>query len=127
MEKAHKKLEVWKEAINFVKMIYLETQNLPREERLGLMSQMRRSAVSIPSNIAEGAARRGLKEAIRFFTVARGSISELDTQLTLCLELKFLEPSIVLRLTSTLEKVDSLLSGLIRYRRKQKMQVKAYK
>ena len=120
MEKAHKKLKVWKEAINLVKTIYSETRHLPKEEHFGLMSQMRRSAVSIPSNIAEGAARRSLKESIQFFTIARGSISELDTQLIICRKLKFLKPSPVSRLTSTLEKVDSLLSGLIRYRNREK-------
>ncbi len=117
MEKAHKKLDVWLEAISLVKMVYLETQNMPSDERYGLTSQMRRAAISIPSNIAEGAARNGGKESVHFFNIAQGSISELDTQITLCMELKLLEPSNISRLTSTIEKVDSLLNGLIRYRR----------
>ncbi len=120
MEKAHKRLDVWLEAISLVKMVYLETQNMPIDELYGLTSQMRRAAVSIPSNIAEGAARKGGKESAQFFNIARGSISELDTQIILCTELKLLGPSAVSHLTSTLEKVDSLLNGLIRYRLKRK-------
>ena len=119
MEKAHKKLKVWQETIQLVKMIYLETKKLPKEEKWGLVQQMRRSAVSILSNIAEGCARQGNKEGIQFLTIARGSISELDAQIEICLALKFFEPSSVSRLTSTLETVESLLSGLIRYRRRK--------
>ena len=118
MEKAHKKLMVWKKAIVFTQELYKETKNLPKSELFGLTSQMRRTAVSIPSNIAEGAARHSNKEGLHFFDIARGSISELDTQLIICRKLKLLKPFAVSRLTSTLEKVDSLLSGLIKYRKR---------
>jgi len=118
MEKAHKNLKVWQKAIELVKMIYLETNKLPQEERYGLTQQMRRAVVSIPSNIAEGAARKGAKEAIQYFIISRGSISELDTQITICKKLNYFDSSTISRLTSALEGVDSLLSGLTRYRSK---------
>jgi four helix bundle protein len=117
MDKAHKKLHVWQEAMELVQIIYELTSQLPSEEKYGLASQMRRAAVSIPSNIAEGAARQGKKDAIQFFVVARGSLSELDTQLELCLKLKFFEELKLLPVYEQVDKVDALLSGLIRYRK----------
>jgi four helix bundle protein len=89
MEKSHKKLNVWLEAIELVKCVYEITASLPSEEKFGLVSQMRRAAVSIPSNIAEGASRQGSKDSIKFFVIARSSLSELDTQIEICKQLKF--------------------------------------
>lgn len=117
MEKAHKNLKVWQNSIKLVKLIYEVTNELPGSEQYGLCSQMRRAAVSIPSNIAEGAARQGDKESIQFFTVARASLSELDTHVKLCNELSFLKPSSVSHLTSSINDVDALLSGLIKFRK----------
>lgn len=77
----HKDLDVWRDSVALTKAIYLVTESFPKEEMYGLVSQMRRSAVSIPSNIAEGAARQGGKEFIQFLYMALGSASELDTQL----------------------------------------------
>lgn len=119
MEKAHKKLKVWQEAMKLVRLIYQITRKLPEEEKFGLISQMRRAAISIPSNIAEGAARQGNKESIQFYTIARGSLSELDTQVELCRDLELLSPSHVSLLTAHLNTVDALLSGFIRYKKKQ--------
>ena len=118
MEKGHKKLRVWQEAMELAKTVYRVTVELPSEEKYGLTSQMRRAAVSVPSNIAEGAARQGSKESTQFFTIARGSLSELDTQVELCRALGFLTPDNISLLTSQLETVDALLSGLIRYKKK---------
>lgn len=78
---------------------------------------MRAAAVSIPSNIAEGSARQGNKEVIQFYTIARGSLSELDTQVELCKILGLLEPLHTSRITTQINLVDSLLSGLIRFKR----------
>src|SRR3989339_1239620 len=117
MEKSHKNLKVWQTAMELIKMVYTETAKLPREERFGLAQQMRRAAVSIASNIAEGAARKGTKEAVQFFLISRGPISELDTQICICEELHYFDQPIVSSLTSLLERADLLLSGLIRYRR----------
>ena len=77
----YRDLNVWKKAIKLVKAIYKLTQTFPKEEIYGLTSQMRRSAVSIPSNIAEGQARRGNKEFSQFLYVSKGSAAELETQL----------------------------------------------
>ena len=89
MEKPHKKLDLWKAAIELAKAIYSIMAQFPFEERFGLITQMRRAAVSIVSNIAEGAARQGKKEFRNFLSMAQGSLSELDTQLELSLLLGF--------------------------------------
>lgn len=117
MDKAHKRLRVWQEAMELVKAIYDLTSQLPPEEKYGLASQMKRAAVSIPSNIAEGAARQGKKDSIQLFVIARGSLSELDTQLELCLKLHFFEESRLFPVHEQIDKVDALLSGLIRYKK----------
>lgn len=95
-EKPHKKLKVWQEAIRLTEMVYEVTNNFPKEEKFGLVMQMRRSAISIASNIAEGAARYNNKEKIQFFLIARGSISELDTQLEISKRLGFINPDNVI-------------------------------
>lgn len=87
---SHKKLDTWQESILLTKDIYLVTANFPSDERFGLTSQMRRSAVSIPSNIAEGASRSSRKERRRFYEIARSSLVELDTQIELSLKLNLL-------------------------------------
>ena len=86
----HYKLEAWKEAMALVSATYRVTQGFPKEELYGLSSQLRRSAVSIPSNLAEGAARQGPKEFAQFLNIAMGSISELETQLLIAVDLGYL-------------------------------------
>ena len=86
----HRDLRVWQQSIDFVSSIYLMTRSLPKEELFGLVSQMRRTAVSVPSNIAEGYARGTDKEKIHFLRISSGSMSELETQLTLCLKLGYI-------------------------------------
>lgn len=122
MDKAHKKLRVWQEAMTLVKLVYAVTANLPPTERYGLISQMKRAAVSVPSNIAEGAARKSKKESVWFYTISRASLSELDTQVELCHVLGFFNSSCNTRLSAQLNRVDSLLSGLIRFVRNQQIQ-----
>ncbi len=87
----HKNLDVWKKSMDLVESIYKLTQTFPESEKFGLVSQMRRSAVSIPSNIAEGSARKGDKELIQFLYIALGSIAELETQYMIALRLNFVE------------------------------------
>jgi four helix bundle protein len=89
MGKPHEQLEVWKFAMQLVKAVYQMTSDFPAEERYGLAQQMRRAAVSIPSNIAEGAGRNGAKEYLHFIGVARGSLAELETQLQLAVMFGF--------------------------------------
>ena len=86
----HRDLRVWQQSIDFVSSIFLMTRSLPKEELFGLVSQMRRAAVSVPSNIAEGYARGKDKEKIHFLRISSGSMSELETQLTLCLKLGYI-------------------------------------
>lgn len=108
----HRELIVWQEAVLLVEMIYRETATFPREEMYGLSAQIRRSAVSIPSNIAEGAGRNSSKELVQFLGVANGSRSELDTQLVIATRLGLIGPnSSVFR---QLERVGQLLTALRR-------------
>ena len=118
MNKAHKNLKVWREAIDLTKLVYHVTSKLPDGEKFGLVSQMRRAAVSIPSNIAEGAARQTKKDSLRFYVIARSSLSELDTQLELCKCLNFLSAEHCNEMFRKMDAVDALLSGLIRFQRK---------
>jgi four helix bundle protein len=85
----HKDLDVWKRSMDLVELVYDFTKSFPDDEKYGLTSQMRRAAVSIPSNIAEGAARKGDKEFIQFLMVSMGSLSELETQYLIAIRLKF--------------------------------------
>ena len=87
----HKDLDVWKKSMDLVETIYKLTQKFPESEKFGLTSQMRRCAVSIPSNIAEGVARKGDKELIHFLNIALGSLSELETQYLIAMRLAFIE------------------------------------
>ena len=87
--RSYKDLVVWQKGIALAKLIYQLTKSFPSEETFGLVAQMRRAAVSIPSNIAEGQARHKTGEFIQFISHAEGSLAELDTQLILSIELKF--------------------------------------
>jgi len=83
-------LKIWQKGMSIVRIIYKETMNFPSEEKFGLVSQMRRCAVSIPSNIAEGNARKSHKELKQFLMIARGSLAELETQVIIAEDLEFL-------------------------------------
>jgi four helix bundle protein len=87
--RSYKDLLVWQKGIALAKTVYRLTQKYPSEEKFGLVAQMRRAAVSIPSNIAEGQARHTTGEFIQFISHAEGSVAELDTQLILSIELEF--------------------------------------
>jgi len=88
--KSFKDLDVWNKGIDFVAEIYKLTSRFPKDELYGLVSQMRRAAVSIPSNIAEGQGRKNAKEFIQFLYIAKGSLAEIETQLIICERLKFI-------------------------------------
>ena len=90
----HRDLNVWKKSITLVKDVYVQTKSFPNEELYGLTSQMRRAAVSIPSNIAEGFARNSDKELLRFLSIALGSASELETQIIICNEIGYIKPEV---------------------------------
>ena len=88
---SYKDLLIWQKGIDLVKQTYLLTKLFPAEERFGLISQMRRAAVSVPSNISEGQARKSSAEFIRFLSISQGSLAELETQLIISHELAFCE------------------------------------
>lgn len=111
----HHDLRVWQEAMALVTKVYALTGDFPADERFGLTSQIRRASVSVPSNIAEGAARGGWKEFVHFLTVARGSLSELDTQLRIALNLKFLAENSPL--LTDVERLQAALGALIKSQR----------
>lgn len=113
----HKDLEVWQKSIAFVTDMYTQTANFPKEEMYGLVSQLRRSAVSIPSNIAEGAARQSNKEYIQFLYIALGSLMELDTQLIIAKNINFISEKSLIELQLKMEKIGKMLNGLIKYRK----------
>lgn len=102
-------LQIWKRSMNLVKEIYIITQNLPAEEKFGLISQVRRCAVSIPSNIAEGAGRNNVKEFIQFLGIASGSAYELETQLILLFELNFKQEIEITPLTNELAEIQKMI------------------
>lgn len=108
----HKRLDVWRKSIEMTRVIYEVTGKFPAEEKYGLSAQMRRSAVSIASNVAEGAARQTGKEFIQFLHIARGSVSELDTQLEVMVVIGFGNRGIV---DPLLDDISRMLSGLIRH------------
>ncbi len=110
----HHGLKAWQEAISLVREVYAVTRDFPPDERFGLTAQLRRAAVSVPSNIAEGAARESSKEFVQFLVMARGSLSELETQLLIAKELGYLTEDAVVPLTERLNSKFSLLGGLLR-------------
>ena len=109
----HHDLDVWKRSISYVTNIYELTGTFPSEERFGLISQIRRSEISIPSNVAEGAARRSDKEFLQFLYISIGSVAELETQLIISNNLKFMESSD--QLLSELNEIKKITLGLIKY------------
>lgn len=111
---AHKKLIVWQKSINLVKMVYATVQSFPENELFGLVSQMKRAAISIPSNIAEGFGRGSKKECKRFVHIALGSAIELDTQLIISKELGFLNENGFNSVNLLLMEIIKMLKSLIR-------------
>ncbi len=120
MGKPHHNLEVWKRCLNFVTKIYKITAKYPNEEKFGLVSQMRRAAVSIPSNIAEGAARNSKKEFINFLHISQGSTAELETQILISRNLHFITTSDTEPLLQELEEISKMIIGLQKSLRRSK-------
>ena len=106
-----RQLEVWREAHDLVLRVYQVTEEFPREERFGLIAQMRRAAVSIPANIAEGFKRRGIQDKIRFYNISEGSLEELKYFFILSKDLGYIASAADLMAQS--ETVGRLLNGLI--------------
>ena len=106
-------LVAWQKSMILVREIYLATQAFPHEEAYGLKSQLRRAAVSVPSNIAEGQARYSRSEFYRYLNMARGSLAELETQITLANDLGLLGTQDADRLLGSASEVGRILNGLI--------------
>jgi four helix bundle protein len=111
--KSFRDLRVWQRAMDLVPQVYRLTQLLPRHEQYALADQMRRTAVSVPTNIAEGQARRHKKEFVRFLLIARGSLAELQTLLLIAERLKYLTNDQTARIDEELLGVLMPLSALI--------------
>ena len=116
--KSHKDLDVWKKSMEMVANIYRLTRQFPNEEQFGLTAQIRRSAISIPSNIAEGAGRNSDKEFMQFLYIALGSASEVETQLLIAEKLGFMES--VGTFQNEIADIRKMLTGLISYVSKRK-------
>jgi four helix bundle protein len=114
MDKPHKKLDVWNLSMDLARTIYRVTARYPSDEKFGLVSQMRRAAVSIPSNLAEGAARSSDNEFRNFLSISRSSLSELDTQLDLSFQLGFITEKVRTEIDEILIRIDKTLYGLYR-------------
>ncbi len=113
-KRLHENLDVWQKAIELSVLIYNVTAKLPDSEKFGLCSQMRRAAVSVGSNIAEGAARGTTNQYIHFLYLARGSLAELDTQTEICRRLKYFDQATYDHIMGLTETVGRMLTNLIK-------------
>lgn len=114
---SHKDLIVWQKSMVLATKIYAATRMLPADERYGLQTQIRRAAISVASNIAEGAGRAGRTEYIRFLNIARGSLTELETQIYITSNLEMIDRK--LHLEEEIAEVGRLLTSLIQKLREQ--------
>ena len=110
----HKRLDAWKKSVDFVVEIYQITKVFPKEELFGLAQQMRRSAVSIPSNIAEGCSRKNDTETIQFLYIAIASVSELETQLIIANRVGYISEQEIKKTLIALDEIKRAIVGLIK-------------
>ena len=108
-----KKLNIWLNAMILAKEVYLVTSNYPKEEKYGLVSQINRCCVSVPSNIAEGSSRSSNKEFSHFIKIALGSLFELETQIILSHEFKIIRDQELSSLTDKIETLQKMLNGFL--------------
>lgn len=112
--RSYKDLKIWQRGISLVKEIYKETQNFPRQELYGLTNQIRRAAVSIPSNIAEGHTRQHRAEFRQFLSMALGSLAELETKILISSELNYISHEACENLTQKMDSLGKMTRGLIK-------------
>ena len=112
--KSHKDLLVWQKSMELVTSIYIVTRSYPKDEIFGIVSQMRRAAVSIPSNISEGYGRFYEKETVKFLSNALGSATELETQMIISKDLSFLPVDDAAKLINSIQEIIRMLSALIK-------------
>ena len=113
-KRPHERLDVWRDSMALVEATYRFSSLFPDSERFGLTSQVRRCAISVPSNIAEGAARRSTAEYLRFLSIARGSLSELDTQIQIAMRLGYGKgsPDLHQLVDTTFARITALMNSL---------------
>ena len=112
-QNSYKDLIAWQKGMELVTAIYDATEAFPSNEQFGLVSQLRRAAVSVPSNIAEGKAHYSNRDFVRFLRHARGSLAEIETQVLIAQQRKYLSPAITTKLTQQIDELGRILSGLI--------------
>ncbi len=110
----YRELKVWQAAMDMAERCYLATKGFPKDELFGMTSQIRRAAVSVPANIAEGQGRQSTKEFLNFLSIARGSLMELETHLILCQRVGLLKAQDVEALLKLADEIGRMLSGLRR-------------
>ena len=110
--RTHRDLDVWKLSLDWVEAVYRCSASWPLDERFGLISQVRRAAVSVAGNIAEGAGRKGTGEFVQFIGVARGSLAEVETHLLIAGRLGYLTPDQLQPLLAEMERIGRMLSAL---------------
>jgi four helix bundle protein len=110
--RSYKDLIVWQKAIDLATLVYKRTASFPKDEVYGLRQQIRRAAVSIPSNIAEGQCRNTTKDFLNFLAIARGSLGEVETQILIASKLEYLKSEERADIQSLIDEVGRLLSGL---------------
>ncbi|MBQ7489511.1 MAG: four helix bundle protein [Bacteroidales bacterium] len=113
MVKSYEDLIVWQKAMDMTEEVYRVTKQLPKEETFSLMDQMRRSAVSVPSNIAEGFGRKNQREFHRFLLIARGSAMELETQLKICLRVGYLQKEMITKILNLLSEINKIIFSIL--------------
>jgi len=112
-QSGYKDLIAWQKGMELVAVIYDATEGFPSKEQFGLVSQLRRAAVSVPSNIAEGKAHYSNREFVRFLRHARGSLAEIETQVLIAQQRQFISGEVTAKLTQKLDELGRILSGLI--------------
>jgi len=117
--RTHRDLEVWKKSMDFAELIFHETKKFPKDETYGLISQLRRSAISIVSNIAEGAARESSKEFIHFLYIALGSLVESETQLLLAKRFQYITDEG--KFLNMIGEIRGMILGLIKYKKQRQV------
>lgn len=113
MIQSYKDLIVWQKSMNLAEAIYHVTESLPNSENFGLKTQIRRAAVSIPSNIAEGYGRQSTGSYKQFLLIARGSLLELETQIELCVRLKYFDGDKIINIETQINEIGKMLTSLI--------------
>ena len=111
MKHNFKELKIWKMAMSLTKEIYLVTKSFPKEEIYGLTNQIRRSAVSVPSNIAEGCGRNTDKQLAHFLNISMGSLCELETQIIISTELEYLDQERSIEILKNIDEIERMTNG----------------